>query len=50
MVAAYGLEIVFNVLTVVPSPPPYVDLVRLEWVSESASAEVSSSLLIDFNM
>jgi hypothetical protein len=49
VVAAYGLEIVSNMLTVVPSPP-YMDLVRLEWVSESASAEVSSSSLIDFNM
>jgi hypothetical protein len=35
--AAYGLEIVSNVITVIASPP-YVDLVRLEWVSESASA------------
>jgi hypothetical protein len=48
VVAAYGLEIVSNVLTVVPSPP-YVDLVV---VSESASATrmSSSSSSIDFNM
>jgi hypothetical protein len=35
--AAYGLQIVSNVITVIASPP-YVDLVGLEWVSESASA------------
>jgi hypothetical protein len=42
--AAYGLETVSNVLTVVPSAP-YVDLVV---VSESASETGMSS--IDFNM
>jgi hypothetical protein len=35
--AAYRLEIVSNVITVIASPP-YVDLVRLEWVTEIVSA------------
>jgi hypothetical protein len=48
VVAAYGLEIVSNVLIVVASPP-YVDLVV---VSESASALriLPSMSSIDFNM
>jgi hypothetical protein len=47
VVAAYGLEIVSNVLTVAASPS-YVDLVV---VSEGASVtRMSSSSSIDFNM
>jgi hypothetical protein len=57
VVAAYGLEIVSNMLTMVASPP-YVDLVRLECkghrplvVSESASAtRILLDVVIDFNM
>jgi hypothetical protein len=49
--AAYGLEIVSNVITVIDSPP-YVDLVM---VSKSASAtrilpSMPSMSSIDFNM